>query len=138
MDEHVYEASPNRKKAVRKISDYGLEDRILMVEKVLVEKESHNDVAKEYGLKAANISWLVSKIKKDKQYMTKLLDAKQDELRKRKIIAESAQVFIQESSYLKSASQLRNFILDTNQIKVTDRLLCSVLREDLSLSYRKI
>ena len=47
-----------------------------MVEKVLVEKESHKDVAKEYGLKAANISWLVSKVKKDKHYMTKLLDAK--------------------------------------------------------------
>ena len=88
---------------VRKISDYGLEERILMVEKVLVEKESHKDVAKEYGLKAANISWLVSKIKKDKQYMTKLLDAKQDELRKRQIIVESAQTFIQESDYLKSA-----------------------------------
>ena len=103
MDKHEYEASPNRKKVVRKISDYGLEERILMVEKVLVEKESHKDVAKEYGLKAANISWLVSKIKKDKQYMTKLLDAKQDELRKRQIIVESAQTFIQESDYLKSA-----------------------------------
>ena len=76
MDKHEYEASPNRKKAVRKITDYGLEERILMVEKVLVEKESHKDVAKEYGLKAANISWLVSKVKKDKHYMTKLLDAK--------------------------------------------------------------
>ena len=134
----MYEASPNRKKAVRKISDYGLEQRILMVEKVLLEKESHKDVVKEYGLKAVNISWLVSKIKKDKQYMTKLQDAKQDELQKRKIIAESAQIFIQESDYLSSAAQLRDYILDTYQLKVTDRLVCSVLREELGSSYRKI
>ena len=68
------------------MGDYSIEDKIAMVYKVIIGKESHDDVAKVYGLKTAAITKLISNQKKDKNLMTLLIEKQEEDLMNRKLI----------------------------------------------------
>ena len=68
------------------MGDYSIEDKIAMIYKVIIDKESHNDVAKVYGLKTAAITKLISNQKKDKNLMTLLIEKQEEDLMNRKLI----------------------------------------------------
>ena len=46
----------------KKLQDYGLEDRIGMVEMVLIGKSTHREVAKQYKVSEQSVSRLVRKV----------------------------------------------------------------------------
>ena len=89
-DETKREICPARRKRNKKLRDYTIEEKLGMIRRVVIEKEKHDDVAKSYGLKTAALTNLLSIMRKDKNYMTSLVEHQEDDLQKRKLVREAA------------------------------------------------
>ena len=86
-----------------------------MIRRVVIDKEKHDDVARSYGLKTASITKLLATMGKVKNYMTSLIEHKQDDLLKKKLVQEVALKFSKNGQILVPAKRIQSQILEDNE-----------------------
>ena len=72
--EVAYEPRTGRRNAVRKLCHLSLDDKVEIVERVVVQKESHKDVARAFGLSSQSVTSFMSKVRRKQEYMAELID----------------------------------------------------------------
>ena len=117
-DETKREICPGRRKRNKKLGDYTIEEKLRMIRRVVVDKDKHDDVAKVYGLKTASLTKLLSKMKKDKKYMTSLIEHREEDLRKRKMVLEASSKFCKDGQILVPAKRIQSQVLEDHKEKV--------------------
>ena len=93
--------------------DYGLEDRISIVEKVLIDKLTHREVAYQFKLSEYSVSRLVRRVRKEKDYLSKLLDKREADIQMVKIIEKGILDIEQSYQILESVEQLQSHLKET-------------------------
>ena len=117
-NEKKRESCPSRRARNKKLKDYTLEEKLRMIRRVVIDKDKHDDVAKVYGLKTASLTKLLSKMKKDKKYMTSLIEHREEDLRKRKMVLEASSKFCKDGQILVPAKRIQSQVLEDHKEKV--------------------
>ena len=108
-----------------------------MIRRVVLDKEKHDDVAKSYGLKTAALTRLLFTMRKDKNYMTSLIEHQEDDLQKRKLVREAVLKHSKDEQIFVPAKQIQSQVLEDHEEKVGLRFVRDVLKKDFNMSYAK-
>ena len=73
----------------RKLRDLSLEEKIDIVEDVLVKKDYHENICSRYNINRESIKSLFKAIKKDSKYLSKLRSKESTKLKQEHLILES-------------------------------------------------
>jgi transposase len=130
--------SDTNSRSKKKMCQLSAKDKIAIVHAVIVESRSNLDVATEFNVKPILVSSLVCRSKKNREFLDEL-QLKEDAVSaKREVIREKTMAVINTNRYVWKASQITNEVNAGTELRVTDRLVRQVFREDLDLRYRKL
>ena len=122
----------------RKRKPLSTEDKIDITHRVLVQFEKQADVAKQYRVSSQVVSSLVSRAKSDKSYLRELLN-KHDEVDNARTSIEKTVVSLNESkAIIDSAKSIVDKVGGLAEAPVSEKLVRSVMKEELGMRYRKI
>ena len=136
--ESSLQTSPSRKRAVKRMSDYSLGEKVEMIRQVTVDARAVKDVAHDHSLKPCILSHLICKAKKDKNYITTMLEKEEENVHHRKIVIEAVYVLSEDEDQIASARVIRQHILEHKNVKLSERFIISVLKDHLKLKFCRI
>jgi transposase len=115
-----------------------LEDKVDILRKVIIEKEPHSWVAKEYRKSPASISKLLQQFKRHPELLREGLNKHQDARTLRATVSDFVSDLNEKDAFIRSVQDIIHLLQDEKHIQVSVSLVQSVMREDLGMRYRKV
>ena len=122
----------------KKRGPLSINDRIDIVYRMLVSFDKQADVAKDFRVSQSVVASLVHKVRKKKEYLWGIIDAR-DELDSTRETIKTTVESLNESRHL--IDSVQGVVLKVNDITaapVTEKLVRSVMKDELGMRFRKI
>ena len=121
----------------KKLRDLTIEDKLDIVDDVMVKKDYHENICAWYGIDRESIKSLLKNIKKDASYLRKLETKRATKQRQKDNIQESIERIMDKDKFIQSAREVQGDIVANGDQIVSYSSVCQYLKNDTGLKFKK-